>query len=47
MEAIDYGRGKVRVEVTLWSAEGPDVPAGFVVKVTGARYVLVVERISE
>ena len=44
-EAIECGRGKVRVGDTLWSAEGPDAPAGTTVAVTGARgTVLVVER---
>ena len=44
-QAIQNGRGKVRVGDTLWSAEGPDAPAGTRVKVTGARgIVLLVER---
>jgi membrane protein implicated in regulation of membrane protease activity len=44
-EAIECGRGKVRVGDTLWSAEGIDAPAGTTVKVTGARgTVLTVER---
>ena len=44
-QAILNGRGKVRVGDTLWPAEGPDVPAGEWVTVTGARgTVLVVER---
>jgi len=44
-QAIENGRGKVRVGDTLWSAEGPDAPAGTRVTVTGARgTVLVVER---
>jgi membrane protein implicated in regulation of membrane protease activity len=44
-QAIENGRGKVRVGDTVWSAEGPDVPAGARVKVTGTRgTVLVVER---
>lgn len=43
-EAIANGRGKVRVGDSVWQAEGPDVPAGGRVKVTGARgTVLVVE----
>ena len=42
---IQNGRGKVRVGDTVWSAEGPDVPAGTRVTVTGARgIVLMVER---
>jgi membrane protein implicated in regulation of membrane protease activity len=46
-QAIQNGRGKVRVGDTLWQAEGPDVPAGARVKVTSARgTVLVVERAS-
>ena len=42
--AIECGRGKVRVDDTLWFAEGPDTPVGASVRVTGARgTVLVVE----
>ena len=44
-QAIQNGRGKVRVGDTLWAAEGPDAPAGSRVTVTGANgTVLVVER---
>jgi membrane protein implicated in regulation of membrane protease activity len=44
-EAIECGRGKVRVGDTLWFAEGRDAPAGTSVKVIGARgTALVVER---
>jgi membrane protein implicated in regulation of membrane protease activity len=44
-EAIVNGRGKVRVDDTVWRAEGPDVPAGGRVKVTGvAGTVLQVEK---
>lgn len=44
-EAIAGGRGKVRVGDTLWPVEGPDVPVGTCVKVTGARgNLLVVDR---
>jgi inner membrane protein len=44
-QAIQNGRGKVRVGDSLWAVEGPDVPVGGRVKVTGARgTVLVVER---
>jgi membrane protein implicated in regulation of membrane protease activity len=44
-EAIEAGRGKVRVGDTLWPAEGPDVPAGADVRVIAAKAtVLVVER---
>ena len=43
-EAIECGRGKVRVGDTLWPAEGPDAPVGASVTVTGARgTALVVE----
>jgi membrane protein implicated in regulation of membrane protease activity len=44
-QAIQNGRGKVRVGDTLWTAEGPDIPAGARVTVKEARgTVLVVER---
>jgi hypothetical protein len=44
-EAIEGGRGKVRVGDTLWPAEGPDTPAGAEVRVTAARAtILLVER---
>ena len=44
-QAIQNGRGKVRVGDTLWQAEGPDAPAGARVKVTATKgTVLVVER---
>jgi inner membrane protein len=44
-QAIQNGRGKVRVGDTLWTAEGPDLPAGERVTVKSARgNVLVVER---
>ncbi len=44
-EAIEGGRGKVRVGDTLWPAEGPDTPAGAEVRVAAAKgTVLVVER---
>jgi inner membrane protein len=44
-EAIECGRGKVRVGDTLWSAEGPDAPVGASVTVTDARgTALVVKR---
>jgi membrane protein implicated in regulation of membrane protease activity len=36
-EAIDNGRGKVRVGDTLWAAEGPDAAAGAEVKVLSAQ----------
>src|SRR5215470_14817485 len=41
-EAIANGRGKVRVGDSVWQAEGPDVPAGGRVKVTGARGTVLV-----
>jgi membrane protein implicated in regulation of membrane protease activity len=45
-QAIENGRGKVRVGDTLWAAEGPDAPAGTRVTVTGTKgTVLVVERV--
>ena len=34
-EAIVNGRGTVRVDDTIWWADGPDLPAGSKVKVTG------------
>jgi membrane protein implicated in regulation of membrane protease activity len=34
-EAIVNGRGRVKVGDSLWSAEGPDLPAGAKVRVTG------------
>jgi inner membrane protein len=44
-QAIQNGRGKVRVGDTLWQAEGPDLPVGAWVKVTGSRgTILLVER---
>jgi membrane protein implicated in regulation of membrane protease activity len=43
-EAIAHGRGKVRVDDTLWPVEGPDAPVGARVRVAAARgAVLVVE----
>jgi inner membrane protein len=45
-EAIEGGRGKVRVGDTLWPVEGPDAPEGAEVRVTAASgTVLVVERV--
>jgi membrane protein implicated in regulation of membrane protease activity len=41
-EAIENGRGKVRVGDSVWQADGPDVPAGSRVKVTGARGTVLV-----
>jgi membrane protein implicated in regulation of membrane protease activity len=46
-QAIQNGRGKVRIGDTLWAAEGPDTPAGLSVTVTGTKgTVLVVERVA-
>lgn len=36
-EAIEHGRGRVRVGDTLWNAEGPDLPAGAEARVVSAR----------
>jgi hypothetical protein len=45
-EAIEGGRGKVRVGDTLWLAEGAELPAGTRVKVTGVhRDALLVEAV--
>ena len=45
VDAIEGGRGKVRVGDTLWPAEGPDAAAGAEVRVIAAKAtVLVVER---
>ena len=45
-EAIEGGRGKVRVGDTLWPVQGPDTPEGAEVRVTAANgTVLVVERV--
>ena len=44
-QAIVNGRGAVKVGDSLWRAEGPDLPAGVSVKVTGvAGTVLKVEK---
>jgi len=44
-EAIVNGRGSVKVGDSLWRADGPDLPAGAKVKVTGvAGTVLKVEK---
>ena len=34
-EAIVDGRGKLTIEDTVWDIEGPDMPAGSRVRVTG------------
>jgi inner membrane protein len=41
-DAISGGRGKVRIGDTLWTARGPDVPAGASVKVTGVDGIVLV-----
>ncbi len=47
-EAIVSGRGRARVGDSLWSVEGPDMPAGARAKVVGMNgTVLVVEEIGE
>ncbi len=36
-EALENGRGKLRVDDSNWEVEGPDLPAGSRVRVVGAR----------
>ncbi|WP_028055686.1 NfeD family protein [Sphingobium bisphenolivorans] len=36
VEAIDGGRGRVKVGDSVWSCRGPDAPAGSRVRITGA-----------
>jgi inner membrane protein len=44
VEAIDGGQGRVKVGDSVWSAKGPDTPAGTRVRVTGSNgSVLTVE----
>jgi hypothetical protein len=44
--AIVDGRGRFRVDDTVWLVEGPDLPAGTRVRVTGTdKTLLRVERI--
>lgn len=44
-EPIVHGRGRVRLDDTLWIADGPDAPAGAEMRVTAAQgAVLRVER---
>jgi membrane protein implicated in regulation of membrane protease activity len=44
-EAIVHGRGKARIDDTVWVVEGPDAPEGAAMRVTAARGpVLQVER---
>jgi inner membrane protein len=46
-DAIEGGRGRVRVGDTLWQVEGPDLPRGTEVKVAAAKATLLqVERVS-
>jgi len=46
-EAIEGGRGRVRVGDTLWQVEGPDLPRGSEVKVAAAKATLLqVERVD-
>lgn len=46
-QAIDGGRGKVRIGDTVWPAEGPDMPVGSTVRIVSANaMVLVVEEAS-
>jgi inner membrane protein len=46
-EAIEGGRGRVRVGDTLWQVEGPDLPRGTEVKVAAAKATLLqVERLD-
>jgi membrane protein implicated in regulation of membrane protease activity len=46
-EAIEGGRGRVRVGDTLWQVEGPDLPRGTEVKVAAAKATLLqVERVD-
>jgi inner membrane protein len=41
-DAIAGGRGKVRIGDSLWTANGPDLPAGAAVKVTGVEGIVLV-----
>ena len=41
-DAISGGRGKVRVGDTVWTAEGPDLPSGARVTVTGVNGTVLV-----
>ena len=44
--AIVDGRGRLRVDDSVWLVEGPDLPAGTRVRITGADNTLLrVERI--
>lgn len=45
-QAIHNGRGKIRIGDTLWLAQGPDLPAGTSVHVTGTEAgILIVEAV--
>lgn len=47
VEPIADGAGRVRIDDTLWRVVGPDLPAGTVVRITGAEgNVLVVEAVA-
>ncbi|MDP9195886.1 MAG: NfeD family protein [Pseudomonadota bacterium] len=35
-EAISNGRGRIRLDDTSWSVEGPDLPAGTRIRITGS-----------
>ncbi len=41
-DAINAGRGKVRIGDTTWTATGPDVPAGASVRITGVEGIVLV-----
>ncbi|MGE0767400.1 MAG: NfeD family protein [Hyphomicrobiaceae bacterium] len=46
-EAIEGGRGKIKLGDTLWVAEGPDLPVGAAVRITAAKLtILVVEPVE-
>jgi inner membrane protein len=46
-QAIEGGRGRVRVGDTLWQVEGPELPCGTEVKVAAAKAtLLLVERVG-
>lgn len=36
VEAIETGRGRVRLGDTVWTVEGPDLPAGAMVRIVGS-----------
>lgn len=46
-QAIINGQGKVRIEDALWDVDGPDLPKGAMVKITGVKDArLIVSRVS-